>query len=252
MASRNTLSTGKSIVLALSLLVNIALLAGLYVLSNKFRYLYIDYRHFRSQEIGVSSATLTDSTDQTLQKIVLFGDSRIETWDPLPSLDNFSILNAGVIGETTTEMRRRFTTDVLRHTPEVVVIQAGINDLTAAATRDIPEPDALISAMHRNIEYFLSELEKSNTQVLLFSIIPTNEFNLLRKFFWSPSLGESIEASNRKLQALAAKYNAQWIDVTSDYEDENKNPRAELFADTLHINSQGYKVLNNRLTSLLK
>ncbi len=246
MLKRFTPTRTLSVLLACSVIANIILLAGIDQLANRFRYLYIDYRHFRSLPIGISDATRAQPVADS-RKAVFFGDSRVETWAPLPALDGFDIINAGVVGETTVEMRRRWQTDVLRLQPDIVVIQAGVNDLTAAATRDIPEPDALSGRMLENMDFFLSQMDKQQIPVVLFSIIPTARFNLLRRYFWSPSLAQLVEDSNAELALLAAKHNAKWVDVTGEFLDTNKQPHAALFADTLHLTDAGYQVLNKTL-----
>jgi len=133
---------------------------------------------------------------------ILFGDSRVETWTPLPDLPGNYVINAGVTGETTSEMRRRFDTDVLRLKPQTVIIQAGMNDLTASVTRNIPTPQLLLDRMFANLEYFVTTLTATGTRVVITSIIPNKDLNLLRKVFWHSELQQSVTDANTRLKQM--------------------------------------------------
>ena len=248
-----TLSTGllsgKNILLALSIATNIVLILTCLIAFQKLTTVYTDYRHFRALPVGVSNAGMSATADNA---VVLFGDSRVELWTPPPVLTGKKTINAGVAGETTTEMRRRFDNDVLRHNPQTVIIQAGVNDLTASVTRNIPTPIQLREKMFENLEYFVSTLTAAGTQVVLTSIIPNKELNPLRKLFWHPTLLQTISSSNLKLQQLAEKHQAIWLDIDDVFVDTDNAVRAGLYKDTLHINSEAYAQINARLNKLFQ
>lgn len=227
--------------------MNLILLAVCAVAFLKLQSLYADFRHFRALPTGISEASSATNIEHP---IVLFGDSRVETWSPLPSIDRKNIINAGVTGETTTEMRRRFDNDVLRLQPEAVVIQAGINDLTAIATRRIPDSQQLRQRMLDNLEYFVSTLTAIDTRVILTSIIPNKNLNLLRKMFWHPTLQQSVADTNTQLQLLAEKYQATWLDINPVFVDPNDSVRSEMYRDTLHVNLPAYMQVNELVEAL--
>jgi len=147
-------------------------------------------------------------------------------------------------------MRRRFEQDVLRLAPDLVVIQAGINDLTAAATYGIFDPDAIVSGMQANMQYFLRQLQINNINTILLSILPTEKPSAIRRVFWSPALKSLVEQSNDRFKSLAGQTGAVWLDATALFK-ENNQPVSALYLDTLHINAQGYKTLNRLLTEQL-
>lgn len=228
-------------ILVLSLLANVVLLVLSYAFFSEMRDTYGNYRHFRALPVGVSVAS---NAEPTSKSVVLFGDSRIETWFPAPEIDGYTIVNAGVSGETTVEMRKRFEHDVLRLQPEYVVLQAGMNDLTAAVTRTIPSPEKYAPAMHQNLAYFISTLTSNNIKVLVTSIIPNNKLNLGRQLFWRNTLNTEVDKANIKLKATALSMGAAWLDLDPLYLDSNDQPVQSLYRDTLHINDQGYAALN--------
>lgn len=235
------LITTSNLLLLASIVANVALLLACAILFSKLKTLYVDYRHFRGLPVGVSEASQSDVSENV---VILFGDSRVETWKPLPNIAGKTIVNAGVTGETTSEMRRRFEHDVLRLKPETVIIQAGMNDLTANVTLNIPNPEQHLQRMHANLEYFVSTLTTMGVQVILTSVIPNSDLNLLRKAFWNTSLPATVADSNNKLKQLAGDYRATWLDISHVFHDQDNKIRSNLYRDTLHINPFAYELVN--------
>jgi len=225
-------------------MVNIALLSVCFLLFSDLKKTYRDYRHFRALPVGTSSATNASPTEKSM---VLFGDSRIETWYPYPYSDKYTFINAGITGETTSEMRRRFERDVIRLQPDYVLIQAGVNDLTAAVTKGIKQPQLLIDTMHHNLRFFIEFMEAKGIDVIVTSILPNQHLSIKRKQFWHDTLGEEVADANIKLKETALSLGANWLDLDPLYRNESGDPINRLFADTLHINQRGYKVLNKHL-----
>jgi len=232
------------ILLALSLLANVVLLASCLFIFLQFKKNYINYRHYRALPVATSQATTAQATETD---IVLFGDSRVETWYPELASETHTIINAGVSGETTSEMRKRFEQDVLRLQPEHVLIQAGMNDLTASVTRGIDKSVQYIPTMHDNLHYFISTLKRHDINVIVTSIIPNKRLNITRRMLWHNNLEAAVEQANVKLKQLTETLGADWIDLDPLFLDSSGNPLNSLYWDTLHINYQGYDVLNARI-----
>ena len=70
------------------------------------------------------------------RRIVVFGDSRAAQWADVLQVPGAQVVNRGISGETTAQMALRFERDVIALKPQIVVIQAGINDLVAASVLD--------------------------------------------------------------------------------------------------------------------
>ena len=237
--------------LLFSVAVNIGLLLAFIFVFSELKKVYTHYRHYRVLQIGTSQATsvAVPPGDNT---IVLFGDSRIGTWYPDPVSDRFTFINAGVAGETTVEMKRRFQQDVLRLQPEYVLIQAGMNDLTASVTKGIKEPEKLLLDMHNNLDFFVTTLEDQGIDVIVTSIIPNNHLSIFRKQFWFDTLDEEVQQANIKLKQTALQAGAEWLDLDPLYLNQKGKPVQELFFDTLHINYEGYILLNSHLKEYLR
>lgn len=72
----------------------------------------------------VPSHELVRSWSGSGQKILLIGDSIIERWTP-----SFPVMNQGVGGQCSTQIHARFKRDAIDHTPDVIVLDGGINDV---------------------------------------------------------------------------------------------------------------------------
>jgi len=149
-------------------------------------------------------------------------------------------------------MRRRFERDVIRLQPDLVIIQAGVNDLTAVVTRGISNPEALITAMRDNLTYFTATLEEQGIDVIMTSIIPTKPLNLIRRAFWKDNLTARVNDTNQWLKQTALKLNADWFDLDSLYRDESGKLLDNFYVDSLHITYDGYRILNQHLSKYLE
>lgn len=243
----------KTTLLIISLLTNAALLATCASLLFMAQSFYTDYRYFRALGIGTSEASTLETADSPAgeTRIVLYGDSRVQNWIPLPTMNNLIFINAGINGETTTEIRRRFDHDVLRHNPDIVVIQAGTNDLTASVTRGIQDPQLLLADMHSNMEYFITTLIASNIEVVVTSVFPNNTIPMVKRLFWFNTLQSEIEASNKVFKQLSQTAGAHWLDLTPVFFNADDKVNSQLYIDTLHINPAGYRIINPLLEDLL-
>ena len=129
--------------------------------------------------------------DQTY-KIVCFGDSTTaensssskseqqenyiqlkvySTWlqEKLPSILNKNVLviNSGISGDTTTDAKKRFQTDVLDHNPAIVFIQFGANDQSIRHDLGKSTPSVSLEVFNDNLRYFITELKETNTKIIL-------------------------------------------------------------------------------------
>lgn len=243
----------KTTLLILSLLANAVLVyvcVSLFTMAQSF---YTDYRYFRALGAGISEASSLESSESPAgeTRIVLFGDSRVQNWIPSPEADNTVFINAGINGETTTEMLQRFDHDVLRHNPDIVVIQAGTNDLTASVTRGIKDPQKLVTDMHSNMEYFITALINNNIKVIVTSVFPNNTIPMVKRLFWFNTLLTDIENSNKVTRQMSQTSGAHWLDLSSVFYNIDDKVNSNLYIDTLHVNPAGYREINLLLEDLL-
>jgi len=246
----NMLNKKYNIVLGLSVLANLCLIAVCIDLLSELKKTYTDYRYFRALPIGTSTATDSLPTENS---IVLFGDSRIENWQPEPSFEGYTFINAGVTGETTSEMRRRFERDVIKHQPKYALIQAGVNDLTAAVTKGIENPQLLIDTMHSNVRFFIETLEDNNIDVIVTSILPVTGLSFKNRVLWHDTLTEKVKTANSMLKETTLSLGADWFDLDPHYTDAAGKTLKNLYYDELHlITPNGYDIWNRALIDFMK
>nr|WP_318153080.1 GDSL-type esterase/lipase family protein [Metabacillus arenae] len=129
-------------------------------------------------------------TSAEAQNIVLFGDSNTKgsNWQIRHYPENqkwaeqiassyrgsYTIYNAGIGGETTEAARLRFEKDVLKRKPKYVFIMFGTND---AAILPSGEPRVSKHRFKENLEYFVEEVRKIDSQPILMTCLPIVEGN---------------------------------------------------------------------------
>ena len=63
---------------------------------------------------------------------------------------------------------------------------------------------------------------------------------------------QTISSSNLKLQQMAEKHQAIWLDIDDVFVDTENEVRTDLYMDTLHIKSEAYAQINKRLYELFQ
>lgn len=184
------------------------------------------------------------------RRIVLFGDSRIAQWRDFPLPAGAQLVMRGVPGETTAQMRLRFQRDVLAADPDVVVMQLGINDLTAIGVLPALR-DEIVRQCDANVRYFVRALLGRGVRVILLTIIPPGRPPLWRLPFWSGEIGEQAAALNRLWLAAPAGPLLSVVDTQAILQGADGRWREDVLADTLHLAAPGYERLNTAIRGLL-
>jgi lysophospholipase L1-like esterase len=184
-------------------------------------------------------------------RVVLFGDSRVEQWSPLPHIDGVEIVNRGVDGETTAQMRLRFDADVLRLQPDVVVIQAGINDLVAASL-SAHAGDRIRQGLRDNLRQLATLSAAAGARVVLLTIIPPASPSLPRRLVWNPDIVEDVEDVNAFIRSLDSLDGVIVVDAAGLLAPSGGELPADYAHDTLHFEPAAYATLNKAITMHLR
>lgn len=185
------------------------------------------------------------------KRIVLFGDSRIQQWKNFPSTENVEVIDQGIAGETTAQMRMRFEQDVLALNPDTVVLELGINDLVSIGV--LPDRRVEITGQcAANMKYFVEALMARNIRTILLTIIPPARPPFWRLPVWNDKIQAEVENLNQYWISKSASPMLQVIDTQSVLQDTKGRWRAGVTADTLHITPRGYEYLNAVVTPLLR
>lgn len=183
------------------------------------------------------------------QKLIMFGDSRILMWEPLPILDNTNIISRGRHGETTGMALLRLHKDVIDLNPDIVIIQTGINDLKTISI--FPEDrEKIINSTKNNIHNIILTLKNANARIILLTIFPHGKIGWPRKLVWSKEIGDGVRSVNDYIKTLSNK-NVTVLDLDVIFrQNKTMNPLYEL--DALHINKKGYMALNSYIKKYIQ
>lgn len=176
--------------------------------------------------------------DQNLvyQNVVLLGDSITEAFDVSKYLPGRRVLNRGigsdVIGnalpkEDRRGVLKRLDESVFNCSPTDVFIMIGINDL---AQDHSPET---VAAGYREMLTAIRE-QRPHLKLHLQSVLPTRG-KLTR-------LNPNIVETNRHIQDLAREFNCDYIDLHSEFLDDNGEMKAELTTDGVHLKEAAYHI----------
>lgn len=175
-------------------------------------------------------------------RVVFMGDSITDSW-PQPRFGTFfegkPYVGRGISGQTTPQMLIRFRPDVIDLKPKVVVILAGTNDI-AGNTGPISNEE-----IQGNLAS-MAELAKANhIKVVLASILPVSEYHAQPNAAPQTTLRPMarIKAVNDWVKQYAASHGHVYLDYFSAMVDAKGLLRAELSADDLHPNAQGYGIM---------
>ena len=165
-------------------------------------------------------------------QIVFLGDSITEAgyWDSLLGLSD--TLNRGISGDTSAGVLLRLD-EIVRRRPRKVFLMIGVNDIGTGVT---------IKTLAENVDGIIKRLADGspNTEILLQSILPVNPNH--------PALADgyrrqaAIVETNILFGNIARKYGARFVELSTEFVNEDLDLDLKLTDDGLHLNEQGYRV----------
>jgi lysophospholipase L1-like esterase len=178
--------------------------------------------------------------------VVFFGDSRAADW-PSPDLPQFTFINRGTGGQTSTEALLYFESAVEPLRPQMVVLQIGVNDL-AMLSFSPEQQEQVIVACKNNIQQLVTRIVTLGAKAILTTIFPVGDVNM---FFYSPTeIAEAIDEVNAFIHSLVAP-EIIIFDAYTILASDDGIALGEYTQDLLHINASGYEALNRELTGVL-
>jgi len=171
-------------------------------------------------------------------KTVFMGDSITEGWslnDPeFFSRNNF--VNRGVGGQTSPQMLIRFKQDAIHLNPELIIINAGTNDI--AGNTGPASPEMIIDNICSMAEIGL----KNDIRIALSTILPVYKYPWNEKVTNVP---DRILEINTTLQKYSEKHSLIFIDYFSSMVDEQRGLKLAYGVDGVHPTKQGYEEMSN-------
>lgn len=200
-------------------------------------------------QLGRYRAENQELKEQTsVPKRVLFmGDSITDFWKLDEYFPGKPYVNRGISGQTTPQMLVRMYPDVIDLKPAVLVVLAGINDIsqnTGPATAEMVEQN--IMAMTDLAQYH-------GIKVILCSILPISDYAFLNQQGGSaPGMRMKVTDThppgdilklNAWMKDYASRVKAIYADYFSALVDEKGWLKENCSGDGIHPNAEGYKIM---------
>ena len=197
-----------------------------------------------------------DPTSEYL-RLVILGASYAKSWGT-PPLPGYTVINRGVGGEQTGQMRARFQADVIEAQPAAVLIWGHINNITQSNLAGAaPERVAtILSAARSDYAAMVGAARGAGISVILATEIPLaepagllNEIRaLIGRFLGRQSYSDKVNAHVRELNAFlrqfAAREKLRVLDFEKVLAPDGGARRPEYATDDLsHVTPAGYEAL---------
>ncbi len=216
------------------------------LLYSRAKQYYIELNQTRLDPLGLSNYHQNSQpvNNPNISRIVFFGDSRAASWIS-PQIDGYEFINRGISSQTSIQSIERFSAHVRPLKPNIVVIQVGVNDLKTIAL--FPErKQEIIANCQANIKRIVGEVQSLGAVAIVTTIFPVGEVPLERKPFWSDDIAVAIKEVNTYIATLA---NDKTI-VFNTFPllaDDRGMMLSKYRLDELHLNPQGYALLDREL-----
>jgi len=167
-----------------------------------------------------------------------------------PSNDSIPVFNAGINGNNVADLLARLDKDVLRRSPDLVILMIGTNDMLN--TRNMLS----ISEYEKNYQALISRIEEKASLVLM-TIPPVySPYIVMRKpeLKWNETRPqERVDSANAVIRLLAEKNKCMLIDLNKILTERGgshpgktslfKNEANSGINDGVHPTADGYRVI---------
>lgn len=236
------------LLLGAAVLIIAGLALAVWYLYERSNHYYALFHAIRLDPLGVDAFPAADALPDDALHVVFFGDSRAAAW-PAPALDGVAFTNRGIGAQTSTQVAGRYPHHITPLLPDVLVVQVGINDLTAVSL--FPnDADAIISRVQANIDAIVTQARADGVTLVLTTVFPVGEYPLLRRPFWSDAIMDGLHTVNAHIRALAAP-DVIVLDTYALLAGADGFIQPQYAADELHLSPAGYALLNPALAETL-
>lgn len=135
-------------------------------------------------------------------------------------------------------------TNVYDFNPSIVFIELGINEIGDG--EDIDEVLSSLEKLVNNIQN-----NRKYAEIYVESLYPINpDMDGYDKKFFSTSIDvEDIKEYNKKIKKLTEELGVHYLDIYKELNDDGKL-NEDYTDDGIHLNNEGYKVLNKKINSI--
>lgn len=206
---------------------------------------------------------LGDSTTAARAGVTVYADRLQARFDGagLP----VTVVNAGVRGDHSEGARARFSTEVLAHKPDCVIIQLGINDAAVDVWADPPATQSRVAREKfvANLDFFCRALRAEEAVVILCTPNPLAWTPALIELYGKPPYApDDADGFNVLLKTyadavrhLAARRRLPLIDIDAAMRARRSSsvpPWGDLLLDGMHPNDDGHALVADLLWPALR
>lgn len=194
-------------------------------------------QYFKVRQQGVRIAALGDSITHGGGAVTVPPSYMMYDWETYTGL---SILNLGYSGDTVEKMVNRFNRDVLRFSPEILIIMGGINNIR----------------LDDKAEFVISKLNQLKYKCLLNGIIPVFATvtpvnpKAMREVSNIPVVDDWM-AEQQKVNEWIRKQKFH-VDVAKDLTAPNGWLKESLSTDGLHPDMEGKKIIGEKIGNYIR
>ena len=206
---------------------------------------YMTFKNFFRKMLATILLCVLPSIVFANPLVVFLGDSITFNWGKYRgtffSTNNF--LCKGISGETTGDMLKRYTTDVINQHPQVVVILAGTNDI--AQNDGVFVTAEQISS---NIFHMAKMAQEAGIKVVLCSVLPSSGY------IWNKNASPAnfVPQVNTLVEEWAANNNCEYVDYYSLFVQADGSLDPKFSKDNCHPLTEGYYVMEQAIMPILE
>lgn len=169
------------------------------------------------------------------------------------------VINAGVGGNTTTDLLHRLDQDVLVQQPDLVILMVGTNDMLNSKK--------LISYQEyrKNIEEVVRRIKEGGADILVISAPPADSAYLFQRHdrhLYAEAPNEKMNRARGIVASIATKYGLYYLDLYEKFSELGlprhnedlfiKNIKNSGKADGVHPTALGYYFISTQIYQLLQ
>jgi lysophospholipase L1-like esterase len=180
---------------------------------------------------------------------LLVGDSRIAQW-PVVAQPGWRIGRLGFSGEAAINIEPAVRDPIAIAGADVVVIQAGGNDATAAVFQPEPSLEETIARAARAVIAIGEDARRAGaSQVIVLTIVPPIDLELWKRALMGSRQEELMTRIGNAIDSKARAEGMEVLDANLLFRDAGGKLRREYRSDGLHWSLAGYRALSTALWS---
>ncbi len=192
---------------------------------------------------------LATGTPASPPSLLLFGDSRIAQWQPIPDRP-YPVAVSGHPGASAIRLVPAFQQALGHHRPAVVLLQLGANDAVGAALAEPAVRQQALTDTLAAIDRMAQAATAHGARLILVKVIPPVRTDPLRRLLLGDRADRYIEKVNAALPAIAARHGAALASATPLLAPQGQVPN-RFRKDWLHLTPEAYGALDPLLPERL-